>query len=179
MSFPAVSDRSAPSRRLAGGRRRYSFPEAKAYGYFIRVIVIARPQRPRQRSYLRALERKFWCSSAATSSAARPAPKKFFPDSNFLSARTSSRSCGRNHSRPHLPRHGLEILPLDGTFTPMPSAITVARERPRQNSPRDAATPASTPKPTTNSQSYASHVPLREADSQHVPPTPTRSTRAN
>jgi phytoene dehydrogenase-like protein len=41
-----------------------------------------------------------------------------------------------------LPRHGLEILPLDGTFTPMPSGDYLW-------------------------QSYAGHVPFRETDSQH------------
>ena len=35
-----------------------------------------------------------------------------------------------------LPRHGLEILPLDGTITPLDGRLPVARERPRQDRPR-------------------------------------------
>ena len=51
-----------------------------------------------------------------------------------------------------LPAHGLEILPLDGTFTPMPERrLPVARERPREDASRDrAALARSTPRPTTN-----------------------------
>ena len=63
-----------------------------------------------------------WCSNAVTCSAARPSPKRFFPAFNSQSARTSFPCCGPEIIRElDLPRHGLEILPLDGTFTPMPS----------------------------------------------------------
>ena len=37
-----------------------------------------------------------------------------------------------------LPRHGLEILPLDGTFTPLDGRLPVARQRPRPHGPRAA-----------------------------------------
>jgi phytoene dehydrogenase-like protein len=51
-----------------------------------------------------------------------------------------------------LPRHGLEILPLDGTFSPMPSGdYPGASTTTPSPSATFAATPASTPKPTTNS----------------------------
>ena len=37
-----------------------------------------------------------------------------------------------------LPRHGLELLPLDGTFTPMAERrLPVARERPLEDAARD------------------------------------------
>ena len=51
-----------------------------------------------------------------------------------------------------LPRHGLEILPLDGTFTPMPERrLSLARERPRaRRAARSRGTRGSTPRPTTN-----------------------------
>ena len=69
-----------------------------------------------------ARAKKFSCSSAATCSAAPPSPKKSFPGFKF-----SVCSYVVSLLRPEiirdldLPRHGLEILPLDGTFTPMPS----------------------------------------------------------
>ena len=50
-----------------------------------------------------------------------------------------------------LPRHGLEILPLDGTFTPMPTATTSgASTITRRRAARSRATPGSTPRPTTS-----------------------------
>ena len=51
-----------------------------------------------------------------------------------------------------LPRHGLEILPLDGTFTPMPSGDYLWRVNDHAQDPaRDRASfEASTPRPTTN-----------------------------
>ena len=72
------------------------------------------------------------------------------------SRRTSSACCGRRSSGScELPRHGLDILPLDGTFTPLRRAtadgrrLPVARQRPRPDRPRaaslvDAATPRRT-----------------------------------
>ena len=62
-----------------------------------------------------------WWSSGATCSAARPSPKKYIPGFKY-----SVCSYVVSLLRPEiireldLPRHGLEILPLDGTFTPMP-----------------------------------------------------------
>ena len=70
----------------------------------------------------RAPGRKCWCSSAATCSAARPCTEEIFPGFKF-----SVCSYVVSLLRPEiirdldLPRHGLEILPLDGTFTPMPN----------------------------------------------------------
>ena len=51
-----------------------------------------------------------------------------------------------------LAQHGLEILPLDGTFTPMPSGDYLWRvERPRADVPRDRAPLArATPRSTTS-----------------------------
>ena len=52
-----------------------------------------------------------------------------------------------------LPRHGLEILPLDGTFTPMPNGDYLWRVNDHaQDAPRDrAAFASSMPRPTKNS----------------------------
>ena len=51
-----------------------------------------------------------------------------------------------------LPRHGLEILPLDGTFTPMPSGDYLWRVNDHGKTHREIARHSkSTPKPTTNS----------------------------
>ncbi len=51
-----------------------------------------------------------------------------------------------------LPRHGLEILPLDGTFTPMPNGDYLWRVNDHGKTHREMpATRALTPKPTTNS----------------------------
>jgi phytoene dehydrogenase-like protein len=48
--------------------------------------------------------------------------EEVFPASGFRSVRMSFRCCGkRSSANLDLPRHGLEILPLDGTFTPMPN----------------------------------------------------------
>src|SRR5436309_593396 len=50
-----------------------------------------------------------------------------------------------------LPRHGLEILPLDGTFTPMPAATTSGGSTiTRRRGARLRGTPGSMPKLTTN-----------------------------
>ena len=51
-----------------------------------------------------------------------------------------------------LPRHGLEILPLDGTFTPMPNGDYLWRVNDHaQDAARDRAPLAgSTPRPTTS-----------------------------
>jgi phytoene dehydrogenase-like protein len=51
-----------------------------------------------------------------------------------------------------LPRHGLEILPLDGTFTPMPSGDYLWRVNDHgKDAPGDRlATRSSTPRPTTS-----------------------------
>ena len=55
-------------------------------------------------------------------SAAPRSRKRCFRASSSRSARTSCRCCGPEIIRDlDLPRHGLEILPLDGTFTPMPN----------------------------------------------------------
>ena len=53
-----------------------------------------------------------------------------------------------------LPRHGLEILPLDGTFTPdAERRPPVAHERPRQDAARDLPPLARwTPRPTTSTR---------------------------
>ena len=73
-------------------------------------------------AYLARRARKFWCSSAGMCSEARRSRKKFFPGFKF-----SVCSYVVSLLRPEiirdldLPRHGLEILPLDGTFTPMPN----------------------------------------------------------
>ena len=52
-----------------------------------------------------------------------------------------------------LPRHGLEILPLDGTFTPMPSGDYLWRVNDHGKTHREIArhSRVSTPRPTTNS----------------------------
>ena len=58
----------------------------------------------------------------ATSSAGRQS-RNVFPVSDSRSSRYSCRSSGRRSSRElQLPRHGLDILPLDGTFTHCPPA---------------------------------------------------------
>ncbi len=51
-----------------------------------------------------------------------------------------------------LPRHGLEILPLDGTFSPMPNGDHLWRMNDHASTQREirAPLPRSTPKPTTN-----------------------------
>ena len=51
-----------------------------------------------------------------------------------------------------LPRHGLEILPLDGTFTPMPNGDYLWRVNDHGKTRREiAAIPKWTPRPTKNS----------------------------
>ena len=51
-----------------------------------------------------------------------------------------------------LPRHGLEILPLDGTFTPMPNGDYLWRVNDHgRPAAKLRATPNSTPKPMRNS----------------------------
>ena len=73
-------------------------------------------------AYLAARAARCSSSSAATCSAAPRSPKRCFPGFKF-----SVCSYVVSLLRPEiireldLPRHGLEILPLDGTFTPMPS----------------------------------------------------------
>jgi len=70
----------------------------------------------------RARERKCWCSNGGMCWAVRPARKRLCRDSNFPSALTFVSLLRPEIIRDlDLPRHGLEILPLDGTFTPMPS----------------------------------------------------------
>jgi phytoene dehydrogenase-like protein len=49
-----------------------------------------------------------------------------------------------------LPRHGLEILPLDGTFTPMPRGLFVADERSRRTLEIRRHSRVDAPRPTKN-----------------------------
>ena len=82
-----------------------------------------RPQRPgggRLPGARRAA--RCWCSSAGTCWAAPPSPRRSSRASSSRSSPTWCRCCGPEIIRElDLPRHGLEILPLDGTFTPMPN----------------------------------------------------------
>ena len=68
-----------------------------------------------------------------------------------------------------LPRHGLEILPLDGTFTPMPDRrLPLARERSREDAPRDrAALPGRRRGLRGIRQGDGRDGAFRQADSQH------------
>ena len=52
-----------------------------------------------------------------------------------------------------LPRHGLEILPLDGTFTPMPNGDYLWRVNDHGKTMREIRAPlaSSTPRPTKSS----------------------------
>ena len=74
-----------------------------------------------------------------------------------------------------LPRHGLEILPLDGTFTPMPNGDYLWRRTiTAKRAANSTAIPSSMPKPTTNSASQWSPMcrfvkPLLAM----IPPDPT------
>ncbi len=68
-----------------------------------------------------------------------------------------------------LPRHGLEILPLDGTFTPMPNGDSpVAHQRSWTNAAGDCA-PLQVRRRGLRRvrQGHAADVPLRKADSWH------------
>ncbi len=74
-----------------------------------------------------------------------------------------------------LPRHGLEILPLDGTFTPMPNGDHLWRVNDHaHDAPRDR-TPLQARRRSLRRvwQGHAEHVPLRQADFGMTPPDPT------
>ena len=75
-----------------------------------------------------------------------------------------------------LPRHGLEILPLDGTFTPMPNGDHLWRVNDHAHSPRDRA-PLATRRRSLRRvrQSHDRDGPLREADHEHDAPRPHNS----
>jgi len=138
--LPAVSIVAPPSRRPC--RRDAGatlFPRLKAYGYFIRRNRDRRrPQRLVNAAYLAragkkvlVLERRHILGGAACT-------EEIFPGFKF-----SVCSYVVSLLRPEiirdldLPRHGLEILPLDGSSRHAQRRLPVARERPRQNSPRD------------------------------------------
>jgi len=124
VSFPAVSDRSAAVSAACGGTRRYSFPEAKAYGYSYDVIVIGggTTASSTQATSL-ALERSSGARARHILGGA-PAPKNFSRIQISVCSYVVSLLRRKSFATSNLPRHGLEILPLDGTFTPMPAAIT-------------------------------------------------------
>ena len=92
--------------------------------------------------------------SGVTLSAAPPCTEEIFPGFKF-----SVCSYVVSLLRPEiirdldLPRHGLEILPLDGTFTPMPNGDYLWRvnDHGKTRARNCAAIPSSTPKPTKNS----------------------------
>ena len=67
-----------------------------------------------------------------------------------------------------LPRHGLEILPLDGTFTPMPSGDYLWRVNDHGKTHREIARHSQARRRSLRRirQSDAGHVPLRETDSR-------------
>jgi hypothetical protein len=71
----------------------------------------------------------------------------------------------RDHSGARPPRHGLEILPLDGTFTPCPAATTsgVSTITPRRGA-RSSATRASTRGLRGVWQGDGRHGAVRQAD---------------
>ena len=68
-----------------------------------------------------------------------------------------------------LPRHGLEILPLDGTFTPMPNGDYLWRVNDHaQHAPRDRASLETRRRSLRRiRQSHDRDGPLREADHEH------------
>ena len=80
------------------------------------------------------------CSSGVTCSAARPSPKRSFPGFKF-----SVCSYVVSLLRPEiireldLPRHGMELLPLDGTFTPMPNGDYLWRVNDHDKTRREIA----------------------------------------
>jgi hypothetical protein len=79
--------------------------------------------------------------------------EEVFPASISRSVRTSSRCSGRRSSANlDLPRHGLEILPLDGTFTPMPNGDHLWRVNDHAQTQREIrGIRSSTPRPTDES----------------------------
>ena len=90
----------------------------------------------------RAPARRFWCWSAVTCSAARLCTEEIIPGFKF-----SVCSYVVSLLRPEiirdldLPRHGLEILPLDGTFTPMPNGDYLWRVNDHGKTMRETAPP--------------------------------------
>ena len=72
-----------------------------------------------------------------------------------------------------LPRHGLEILPLDGTFTPMPSGDYLWRMNDHARAAaRSRATPSGCRGLRGIRQGDDRDGPVRKADPQHTPPDP-------
>ena len=101
-----------------------------------------RPQRPDGRRLPRARGTQgTWCWSGATCSAAPLSRKKSSRGSSSPSAPYVVSLLRPEIIRElDLPRHGLEILPLDGTFTPMPERQPlVAGQRSREDPPGDRA----------------------------------------
>ena len=103
-------------------------------------------------AYLAKAGKKVLVLESVTFSAAPPSPKKSFPASNFLSIPTSSRLLRPEIIRDlDLPRHGLGILPLDGTITPMSNGDYLWRQNDHGKTAANSnATRNSTPKPTKN-----------------------------
>ena len=71
-----------------------------------------------------------------------------------------------------LPRHGLEILPLDGTFTPMPNGDYLWRVNDHASTRREIARHFQTRRRSLRRirQSHDRDGPLREADHEHDAP---------
>ena len=117
-----------------------------------------------------ARARKCWCSNAATCSAARPARKKIVPGfkfsvcsyvvsllrpGNYSRPRSSAPRPGNSSARRHVHAHAERRL-------------SVARERSRQDAPRNRAPLARRRRGLRRiRQGDAGDVPLREADSEH------------
>ena len=79
-----------------------------------------------------------------------------------------------------LPRHGLEILPLDGTFTPMlERRLPLARQRPRQDAARDRPPLEARRRGLRRvRQGDGRHGPLRQADPRHDAARPDQAATA-
>ena len=111
-----------------------------------------------------------WCSSGASSSAARRSPRRSFPGFKF-----SVFSYVVSLLRPEiirdleLPRHGLQILPLESTVTPLDNGDYLAQlGRPRRNRAR-ARAPLAARRRSGGAvrPADAPHGDGREADPRH------------
>ena len=98
--------------------------------------------------------------------------EQYFPFTFSVSATSVSLLRPRS-SAPRYGRHGLELLPLDGTFTPMPSgAIPVAGQRPLEEPGVNRAHSSSTPTPTTSTAWRWSRWTASPAESSGSPRRP-------
>ena len=120
-----------------------------------------RPQRPDRAAYLARAGRKVLVLERRHVLGGAAVTEEVFPGFTFSVCSLRRVAAAAEIIRElDLPRHGLELLPLDGTFTPMPNGDYLWRVNDHAKTRREIARHSgSTPRPTTSTAGRWSRWP--------------------